>query len=199
MALVMVLVTFAAVHGQTQFVNPNVQSNVTIEAGVSNDEGVNSFEGSLEIQKTLGSRFMLDNTIELSNGEETVVGNRALLRFYPHKNLFVAGGARVFRTINVDERRFDNDTALTPSFQLGLTLNANERLQFEPYIQVDSPDLLSNDPSRTLLGNVTVSYQLASNFGLVGDVGVGQTRIDNGFFQNGRAFKYAVGGVYFTF
>jgi hypothetical protein len=176
----------------------NVPDNVSFRGGV-NAERENSFVGSIEIQKVLTPKLMLDNTIDLSNGAETVLSNRALLRGYIGDNFFVAGGVNIGRTINVNKRRFDSDTFINPSVQTGVTFNVTENLQFEPYVQIDTPDVLSDNSTRTLTGVLSVNYRLNKRLGLTGDAGIGQSRQDNGFLQNGRAFRYGQAGFFVNF
>lgn len=181
--------------GFTNFINPNVADNVSVMGGIGGGAGENSFEGSFEIQKTLGRRFLLDNTIELSNASQTVVGDRAILRGYLTPNVFVGAGARVSNTLNVQD-----DLVLQPNFQAGLTLNATDKLQFEPYVQLETPDVLSANLQRSLGAAMVVSYSVNSKFGFTGEAGLTQYRNDNRFFDNGGAnFYYGTVGLFFNF
>lgn len=200
--MILALLTVFTFGGMGQGVRAqNVPDNVSVMAGAVNSEGQNTFNGTIEIQKTLGTpKLILDNTTILSDGSQTVVSDTALLRGYLGTKFFVAGGATFGRAINVPDRRFEGDTFLNPTFQVGVTLDATKRLQFEPYAQLDTTDLLSDNDARSLSGGLVVNYAVNDKFGFTGDVGLTQTRANNRFFDTGGInSRYGTAGLYFNF
>lgn len=191
----LVLTIFAGASAQ------NVSDNVSIMGGVTNVAGQNTYAGVIEVQKTLGTpKLMIDNTTVLSDADETVLSNVALLRGYIGDKFFVAGGVTIGRAINVADREFAGDTFLNPTVQAGLTLDATSRLQVEPYVQLDTTDLLSENRERSLSGGVNINFTVNKRFGFTGDVGLTQTRLDNQFFSSGGFnSRYGTVGLFFNF
>jgi len=199
--LVALVLSFGAVAPATQA--QAVVDNVSVEAGIVHvGAKSNVASGAIEVQKTLGTpKLLLDSTFTFSDNEGTgtgqVVGNQTVLRGYLSEFVFVAGGATVGKTVNVS---FDTELFLNPTIQAGATLPVGSRLTFEPYAQLDTPDLLSDNKLRSLTLNLNTSIAVNDRFGFTADVGITNTRADYRFFkQGGQNIPYAYGGVYFTF
>jgi hypothetical protein len=133
----------------------------------------------------------LVNTLStVTDGDTALVQNQAVIRFAPVDNFFVAGGAVVGK-----QQGFDPFVA--PVLQAGANFDIS-RLNIEPFVQLETPDLASDNPVRTLSGNLTVKLRITDSFGLVGNGSLRASRINNDFFE-GAVTKVATGGVYFNF
>src|SRR5687768_10511544 len=169
-----------------------ISNDVRVSAGVVDTEGQTLFTANAEIRKSLGSnRFGLVNTLStVTDGDTALVQNQAVVRFAPVKNFFAAGGISVGKFQGTDP-------FVTPVVQAGANFDIS-RFNIEPFVQLETPDLASDNPSRTLSGNLTVKLRITDRFGLVGNGALRATRINNDFFE-GAVTKVATGGVYFTF
>lgn len=206
--LMLVALVFAFGAGAPAVKAQSVGDSVSVQAGVlhldantSLNEG-NVLAGKVEVLKTLGgSKLVFDNTFYVvdneGSGSGQVVSNQALLRGYVGSNFFLAGGATVGKPFNGG---FGSDTFLNPSLQTGVTFDVGSRLQFEPYVQLDTPDLLSDNPARALSANLTTNIKANKSVAFTFDVGITQVRSDNSFLQDGGLnTPYAFGGLKFSF
>lgn len=181
----------------------SVKDNVSVSAGVVRPtEGNVVAAGAFEVQKTLGTeQFLFDNTLILSdnvgNSTGQHIANTALVRGYIGKNFFVAGGASFGSAVNTG---LNEDMFLNPTVQTGVTFEVGQRLQFEPYVQLDTPDVLSNNPTRALTANLTTKVAVNESYGFIFDTGISQVRADNRFLKSGgQNVPFALGGMYFRF
>jgi hypothetical protein len=176
-------------------INANAQAisnDVRVSAGVVSVEDQTLFTGSAEVRKSFNERFGLVNTLStVTDGDFTLVENRAVIRFAPTDNFFVAGG------INVGKLQ-GSDPFVNPTIQAGANFNLGSRINLEPFVQLETPDLASDNPQRTLSGNLTAKLRITNSFGLVGNGSLRATRTTNEFFEGGTT-KVVSGGVYFTF
>jgi hypothetical protein len=180
-----------------------VSDNVSVQAGVGHvASGTNVAAGRIELTKVLTPKLVFDNTLTLTDNVGSnsgqVLANQALLRGYIGDKFFVAGGVNFGSLIN---NGLNNDVFLNPSVQAGVTLPVGKGFVFEPYVQLDTPELLNDGNVKSLSANLTTRYSVNESFGLVVDAGVTQSRTNYKFLSSGelRNIPYAFGGVYFNF
>jgi len=194
LSALLVLVSVFAVNAQTT-------NDVRISAGAANVSQVTTFTGSVEIRKAINERFELDNTVStVTDGDIFLLQNRGAVKAFLTDNVFVSGGLTVGKANIGSQTRngsFLDDVFLNPSFQGGLNFNVGQ-VNLEPYVQLDTPDLLSENNARRLSVALTGKVNLSPKFGIIGNGGVRSTRFDNEFFT-GRAERFAQGGVFFNF
>jgi hypothetical protein len=169
----------------------SISNDFRLTAGVVNVDNQTMFTGSAELRKSFSERFGLVNTLStVTDNDFTLVQNQAVVRFAPIKNVFVAGGVNVGKVQG-------SDPFVSPVAQAGLNFDVG-RLNLEPSVAVEFPDVVSDNPNRSLSGNLTAKFRVTNTFGLLGNVGVRSTKPDNDFFE-GAAIRTVTGGVYFNF
>jgi hypothetical protein len=196
LSLIFVLAFSVSVFAQSESA---INNSVAVSAGVTRIDSVNLFSGQAEIRKGFMNRFVVTDsfTVTDNNGSNTgqVIGNTAAVRGYINK-FFVGGGASVSKLVNVNQ---DTDFSLNPVIQAGATFE-NGRLTLEPAIQLMTPDVLSDNPSRSLGGSLTGRVAVTPRFGVSVSGGVAQLRSDNKFFtSNGTTVSSGSVGVYLSF
>lgn len=185
LAVIMVLATVFGVSAQTS-------DEVRISAGATNVAYQTAFTGNVEIRKSLNETFEYDNTLALTtDGDNHLVSNQGMVRGFIGDNFFVGAGLTLGKATG-------SDTFLNPAVRAGVQFNVG-KVNFEPYVQVDTPDLLSDNPARSLSGAVTAKLPVSNNFGILGNVGVRSTRLRNEDLFEGAVERFATGGVYFRF
>jgi hypothetical protein len=175
-------------------INANAQAisnDFRLTAGVVNVENQTLFTGNAEVRKGFNDKFGLVNTVTtITDNDFTLVQNQAIVRFAPVKNVFVAGGINVGKIQGFDP-------FIAPVVQAGLNFDLG-RVNIEPFVALQTPDLASDNPNRSLSGNLTAKLRVTKSFGLVGNASVSSTKPDNDFFE-GAAIRTVTGGVYFSF
>jgi hypothetical protein len=170
--------------------------DVRITAGVSNINHVNTFTGNVEVRKAINERFEFDNTLSMAtDGDVTLVQNQGLVKAFLTENVFVAGGLTVGKA-NISTSPF-TDLFLYPSVRAGVNFDVGV-VNLEPYAELNTPDLLSDNPARSLAVALTAKTDVTDNFGVLATGGVRSTRADNEFFR-GRSERFIQGGVFFRF
>lgn len=174
----------------------SAQSNtIEVTAGASNVANETAFTSAVEYKRQLNDRFQFKDTVSFSrvDSDRQAMANRSILRAFLTDNIFVGGG------VTVGKAKFQ-DVVLNPTVEAGVLFNV-DRFSIEPRVQLDTPDLLSDNSARSLGAQLKAKVRLTDNFGLVGVGGVRSTRFDNRFFTEGleNSQKFALGGVYFTF
>lgn len=185
MAVMFVLALAFGVSAQT------ISNDVRLSAGISNVENSTRFNGTVEVRKSLNDRFGVVGTgTVVTDGQTATVVGQPVLRFSPVEHVFVGGGVQVGKAQH-------QDAFVNPVLQGGVNFSI-DRFNFEPYVQLETPDLASHNTARTLSGNVSVKYAVNGKFGLLGTGAVRATRLDNDFF-NGSVERVVTGGVYINF
>ena len=183
--LVFVLATCFEVNAQT------ITNDVRLSAGVSNVNNRTLFTGGAEVRKAFNDKFGLVDTLStVTDSDFTLVQNQAVVRFSPIEHVFVAGGVNVGKVQG-------SDPFVSPVIQGGANFDLG-RINIEPFVQLETPDLASDNPARTLSGNLTAKLRITDTFGLVGTGALRATRADNDFFH-GNAERVVTGGIYFNF
>ena len=190
LVLTLILVVFIGVVAEAQTIN----NEVRVSAGVHDVEDVTVFHGRAELRKKLSERFAFNDVGSITtDGDTNLFHNAALIRFAPVEHVFVAGGIGVGKLT-------DADTFVNPTAQLGANFSFS-RVNFEPFVQLETPDLASDNNVRSLSANLNVKIAVTESFGFIGTGQLKSSRTDNRFFNERFAAleKTATGGVYFSF
>lgn len=187
--MLMTLLTVGTIPVSAQTINDEVR----VSAGVTRVEQSDTFTGRGELRKALSQRFGFnDIAFVTTNGDDTLLRNAALIRFSPVEHVFVAGGIGVGKFT-------DSDVFVNPVVQTGVNFSLG-RVNFEPFVQLETPDLASDSNVRSLSANVNVKVGVNERFGLFGQASARSSRLDNRFFTESFSSleKTATVGVYFT-
>lgn len=188
-ALVLLL-TVISLTGSVGFTQ-TLSDEVRVTAGVTRVIDETVFTASGEVRKTLGSRVGLVNTFSFTKDSDvTLLGNISTVRFVPVRHVFVAGGVGFGKLTG-------SDVFVNPVVQAGGNFSVS-RVNFEPYVQLETPDLASDSSVRTLSANLNVKVSVTDKFGFLGTGSLRSSRVDNSFFE-GNLQKTATAGVYWRF
>jgi len=185
-ALLVLVSAFGAVNAQT--------NDVRLSAGATNINSVTTFTGSAEVRKTVAGNFQVSDALSLTtDGDTNLVENKGVVRGY-----FGTESARVFAGGGLNVGKLTNrDAFLNPVLQAGINFDI-AKINIEPYVELQTPDLLSNSRARSLAVALTGKVNLSDSFGILATGGVRSTRLDNDFFT-GRNERFLTGGLFFNF
>lgn len=190
--LVVMLMTFTFV-GAVNVPAQTINDEVRVSAGAVRIEDSDTFTVRGELRKAVSDRIGFNDIGSVTtNGDITLFRNAALLRFEPVEHVFVAGGIGVGKLT-------DTDTFVNPVVQAGANFSFS-RVNFEPFVQLETPDLASDSNVRSLSANLNVKVGVTEQFGLFGQASARSSRLDNKFFTESFSSleKTATIGVYFN-
>ncbi len=211
-ALVLVLASVLGAYAQT---------DVRVSAGISSVNDVNGYLQQAEVRQSFASRFEFKDTasysynksksvVEIPNGKSgsflvikkssaNSFSNDAVLKArlvnFSSGNLYVGGGARVTKVENID-------TALNPSVLVGASFDVTPKVNIEPEVEFNTPDVLSASNVRAATVRLTGTVELIRNSryssGIVVAGQLVSVRPDNKFFTGGID-RSLTGGLFVRF
>jgi len=187
------------------------ENTVYITAGTTHNERVADVEAgsatvSVNYIRTIKNGFGVDTTVTYTgdrlnnNGSGRTFNNTTFLEYYPT----TTGRVMPFVGVGFSAQRFtargiDGQASFNPAFEAGLDINAG-KTQFEPYLQVTTPDLKQRARTNSIGGGINVYHNLTDGFGLRTSAFAADNRWRNAQGNRESGTTYGVTtGVFFTF